>query len=128
MRLDRTGLTMRIGIIGGGQLGRMLALAGHPLGLEFLFLDRSNDTPAAQVAPSLVGEFTDPKLLRRLARECDLLTFDWENISVESLRALGRSIPIAPSLKALSTARDRIKEKQLFDRLGIPTTRYAAVQ
>ena len=128
MRLDRTGLTMRIGIIGGGQLGRMLALAGHPLGLEFLILDRSNDRPAAQVAPSLVGEFTDPKLLRRLARECDLLTFDWENISVESLRALGRSIPIAPSLKALSTARDRIKEKQLFDRLGIPTTRYAAVQ
>lgn len=118
---------MRIGIIGGGQLGRMLALAGHPLGLDFLFLDRSADTPAAKVAPSLVGEFTDPKLLQRLGHECDLLTFDWENISVESLQALGRSVRIAPSLKALATARDRIKEKQLFDRLGIPTTRYAAV-
>lgn len=118
---------MRIGVIGGGQLGRMMALAGHPLGLEFLFLDRSNDTPAAQVAPSLVGEFTDPKLLNRLARDCDLLTFDWENISVESLRVLGSSVRIAPSLRALAIARDRIKEKKLFDKLGIPTTRYAAV-
>lgn len=118
---------MRIGVIGGGQLGRMLALAGHPLGVDFLFLDRSADTPAAQVAPSLVGEFTDPKLLRRLAQDCDLLTFDWENISVESLRALGSSIRIAQSLRALSIARDRIKEKKLFDKLGIPTTRYAAV-
>lgn len=119
---------MRIGIIGGGQLGRMLALAGYPLGLEFLFLDRSSDTPAAQVAPTLVGEFTDPKLLKRLAHDCEVLTFDWENISVDSLRALGPKTRIAPSLKALATARDRIKEKELFDKLRIPTTRYAAVQ
>lgn len=105
----------------------MLALAGYPLGLEFLFLDRSSDTPAGQLAPILTGEFTDPKLLRRLARDCELLTFDWENISVESLKALGPNTRIAPSLNALTTARDRIKEKKLFDKLGIPTTRYAPV-
>lgn len=118
---------MRIGVIGGGQLGRMLALAGYPLGHEFLFLDRSRDTPGAQVAPTLVGEFTDPEVLGQLARQCDLLTFDWENISVDSLKALG-STRIAPSLKALAVAQDRIKEKQLFEKLGIPTTRHAAVQ
>lgn len=106
----------------------MLALAGYPLGLDFLFLDRSRDTPAAQVAPSLVGEFTDRRLLRALARRSELITFDWENISVESLRALGREVSIAPPLAALATAQDRLAEKRLFERLGIPTTRYAAVE
>lgn len=106
----------------------MLALAGYPLGLDFLFLDRSHDTPAAQVAPSLVGEFTDRRLLRALARRSELITFDWENISVESLRALGREVSIAPPLAALATAQDRLAEKRLFERLGIPTTRYAAVE
>lgn len=118
---------MTVGIVGGGQLGRMLALAGYPLGLDFLFLDRSADTPAAQVAPTLVGEFTDRKLLRELARRSEVLTFDWENISLESLRALGRSTSIAPPLAALAMSQDRIAEKKLFGKLGIPTTRYAAV-
>lgn len=118
---------MTVGVIGGGQLGRMLALAGYPLGLDFLFLDRSKDTPAAQLAPTLVGEFTDRRLLRTLARRSEVLTFDWENIAVDSLRALGRSARIAPPLAALETAQDRLREKRLFDALGIPTTRYAAV-
>ena len=118
---------MTIGIVGGGQLGRMMALAGYPLGLDFLFLDRSGDTPAAQVAPSLVGEFTDQKLLRELARRSEVITFDWENVSIESLRALGRSAAIAPPLAALAMSQDRIAEKSLFRKLDIPTTRYAAV-
>lgn len=117
-----------VGIVGGGQLGRMMALAGYPLGLDFLFLDRSGDTPAAQVAPSLVGEFTDQRLLRELARRSEVLTFDWENVSIDSLRALGRSARIAPSLAALAMSQDRINEKKLFTKLGIPTTRHAAVQ
>jgi len=119
---------MTIGIVGGGQLGRMMALAGYPLGLHFLFLDRSADTPAAQVAPTLVGEFTDRKLLRELARRSEVITFDWENVSIESLRALGRSASIAPPLAALAMSQDRIAEKKLFDTLAIPTTRYAAVE
>jgi 5-(carboxyamino)imidazole ribonucleotide synthase len=118
---------MTIGIVGGGQLGRMLALAGYPLGLDFLFLDRSDDTPGGQVAPSLVGEFTDRRLLRTLAARSEIITFDWENISVESLRALGRSAKIAPPLSALAVSQDRIAEKRLFEKLSIPTTRYAAV-
>jgi len=118
---------MTIGIVGGGQLGRMLALAGYPLGLDFLFLDRSKETPGGQVAPSLVGKFTDKRLLRALASRSEVITFDWENISVESLRALGRSANIAPPLAALAVSQDRIAEKRLFEKLDIPTTRYAAV-
>ena len=118
---------MTVGIIGGGQLGRMMALAGYPLGLDFLFLDRSDDTPAAAVAPTLVGEFTDRRLLRELARRSDVLTFDWENISLESVQALGQRTHVAPPLAALAMSQDRISEKKLFEKLGIPTTRYAAV-
>jgi 5-(carboxyamino)imidazole ribonucleotide synthase len=118
-----------IGIVGGGQLGRMLALAGYPLGLECLFLDSSAAAPAGQVAPLMVGEFTDQVLLRELATRCEVLSFDWENISVAPLRAATRGLAtrIAPPLRALATAQDRLAEKRLFNRLGIPTTRHAAV-
>ena len=118
---------MTVGIVGAGQLGRMLALAGYPLGQDVLFLDRSADTPGARVAPTLCGEFTDRRLLRELARRSEVITFDWENVSVESLAALGRGTRIAPPLAALAASQDRLSEKRLFDRLRIPTTRYAAV-
>ena len=121
---------MTIGVVGAGQLGRMLALAGVPLGLDFLFLDRSANTPAGQVAPTLVGEFTDRRLLRQLASRCDVLSFDWENISVDALRtaARGTGTRIAPPLRMLAVAQDRLSEKLTFTRLKIPTTRFAAVE
>ena len=118
---------MTVGVVGGGQLGRMLALAGYPLGLDFLFLDPATGTPAAQVAPALHGAFTDGALLRTLAQRSEVLTFDWENVSVDSLRALGRDTRIAPPLAALAMSQDRLAEKRLFAKLGIPTTRHAAV-
>ncbi|HEX8757029.1 MAG TPA: 5-(carboxyamino)imidazole ribonucleotide synthase [Steroidobacteraceae bacterium] len=121
---------MTVGIVGAGQLGRMLALAGYPLGLDFLFLDPARDAPAGQIAPALHGSFTDPKLLRRLAQQCEVLTFDWENISVEALRthtAAARGARICPPIPALAAAQDRVSEKHLFERLGIPTTRWRAV-
>jgi 5-(carboxyamino)imidazole ribonucleotide synthase len=117
---------MTIGIVGAGQLGRMLALAGYPLGLDFLFLDKDAHTPAAQLAPTLSGEFTDAGLLATLAARSEVITFDWENISVDSLAPL-RGVRIAPPLAALATAQDRLEEKRLFERLGIATTRHAAV-
>jgi 5-(carboxyamino)imidazole ribonucleotide synthase len=112
------------------QLGRMLALAGYPLGLDFLFLDPAGDAPAGRVAPVLHGPFTEPKLLARLARECEVLTFDWENISVEALRthaAPAHGARICPPIAALAAAQDRVAEKRLFERLRIPTTRWRAV-
>jgi len=118
---------MTIGIVGAGQLGQMLALAGYPLGLDFLFFDHSAETPAGRIAPLLAGEFHDHTLLAELARRSDVISFDWENISVEALRSAARGTRIAPPLKALGVAQDRLAEKRCFQRLGIPTTRFAAV-
>jgi 5-(carboxyamino)imidazole ribonucleotide synthase len=118
---------MKIGIVGAGQLGRMMALAGYPLGMSFQFLDRDAQTPGGQVGPILTGELTDAKLLGRLSRENEVLTFDWENIPVEALEALPGPARIAPPLRALAAAQDRLTEKRTFELLGIPTTRYAAV-
>jgi 5-(carboxyamino)imidazole ribonucleotide synthase len=120
---------MRVGIVGAGQLGRMLALAGYPLGLEFLCLDPAREAPAGQVAPLLKGAFTDRRLLRQLARGCQVVTFDWENVSVASLRAMQRAhgARICPPVRALATGQDRVAEKRLFEKLGIPTTRWRAV-
>jgi 5-(carboxyamino)imidazole ribonucleotide synthase len=119
---------MTIGIVGAGQLGRMLALAGYPLGLDFLFLDPSAEAPGGQVAPQIEGRFTDQRLLRKLARASDVLTFDWENVSVDALRRLPRGTRISPPVAALAAAQDRVAEKTLFERLGIPTTRWQAVE
>jgi 5-(carboxyamino)imidazole ribonucleotide synthase len=121
---------MTVGIVGAGQLGRMLALAGYPLGLDFLCLDPSADAPAGQVAPLLHGAFTDRRLLSRLARQCEVITFDWENVSVSGLAGIARRkrVRICPPLAALQTGQDRLKEKRLFERLRIPTTRHQAVE
>ena len=118
---------MTVGIVGAGQLGRMLALAGYPLGLDFLFLDPAADAPASRVAPVLHGEFTDRRLLADLARRSEVITFDWENVSVEALRALPGAARICPPVAALAAAQDRVSEKRLFERLRIPTTRWRAV-
>jgi len=121
---------MTVGIVGAGQLGRMLALAGYPLGLDFLCLDPARDAPAGQVAPLLNGAFTDRALLAELARRCDVVTFDWENVPGASLRTLARSRHhprIAPPVTALECGQDRVSEKRLFERLAIPTTRWRAV-
>jgi len=119
---------MTVGIVGAGQLGRMMALAGYPLGLDFLFLDRDAQTPGGQVGPILSGEFTDATLLAQLSQRCEVVTFDWENIPVESLENLPGKARISPPLRALAAAQDRLSEKRTFELLGIPTTRYAAVE
>ena len=120
---------MTVGIVGAGQLGRMLALAGYPLGLDFLCLDPARDAPAGRVAPLLHGGFTDRRLLARLAGRCEVITFDWENVPVAGLAAVARryGTRISPPLSALATGQDRVAEKRLFERLRIPTTRWRAV-
>ena len=120
---------MTVGIVGAGQLGRMLALAGYPLGLDFLCLDPARDAPAGQVAPLLHGAFSDRRLLARLARKCEVITFDWENVPAASLCVLARAhhARICPPIAALAVGQDRVAEKRLFGRLAIPTTRWRAV-
>jgi 5-(carboxyamino)imidazole ribonucleotide synthase len=119
---------MTVGILGAGQLGRMLALAGYPLGLDFLFLDPAKGAPANRIAPVLQGSFTDRKLLGQLARGTEVATIDWENVPLDSLRALADAgARVAPPIPAVATAQDRVSEKRLFERLDIPTTRWKAV-
>jgi 5-(carboxyamino)imidazole ribonucleotide synthase len=118
---------MTIGIVGAGQLGRMMALAGYPLGFDFLFLDKDAGTPGGQVAPLLAGALDDRGLLGQLTQRCEVVTFDWENIPVASLEKLPGPARISPPLRALAAAQDRLTEKRSFELLGIPTTRYAAV-
>ena len=118
---------MTVGIVGAGQLGRMMALAGYPLGLDFLFLDPSEQPPAAQLAPVLKSAFTNIDSLRALASRCEVVTIDWENVSVEALRKLGRDTRVSPPPAAIATAQDRVSEKRLFEKLGIATTRWRAV-
>ena len=108
---------MIVGCIGGGQLGRMLGLAGIPLGLSFRFLDPSPDAPAAAVGELLVGAYDDPDLLDRLADGADAVTYEFENVPVEAARRVGA----VPGAAALEAAQDRLVEKRLFRRLGIPT-------
>jgi 5-(carboxyamino)imidazole ribonucleotide synthase len=118
---------MKIGIIGAGQLGQMLALAGFPLALQFRFLDSSPESPGARVAPIVVGAFDDMKALRKLAGEVDVVTYEFENVPVAALREMAAARPCFPPVDALRVSQDRILEKELFGRLGIPTPPYRAV-
>jgi 5-(carboxyamino)imidazole ribonucleotide synthase len=118
---------VNVAIIGAGQLGRMLALAGYPLGIRCEFYDRSADTPGGRVAPIVTGEFDDLGRLETLARRAEVVTFDWENVPVASLRALSRLVPVYPQPDALEVAQDRLLEKTLFRDLGIPTAPFAPV-
>jgi 5-(carboxyamino)imidazole ribonucleotide synthase len=118
---------MKIGVIGAGQLGRMLALAGYPLALQFQFLDASADSPGAQVGPIVTGAFDDPASLATLAAGVDLVTYEFENVPVAALEHVSQSRPCLPPVEALRVSQDRLLEKQLFKRLRIPTPPFQAI-
>lgn len=118
---------MRIGIVGAGQLGRMLALAGYPLGLRFVFLDRSEDAPGAQVGRIIPGAFDDAERLAELADCVDVVTFDVENVPETAVRNIAARKPFLPPVEALGASQDRLTEKTLFSKLKIPTPPFAPV-
>ncbi len=118
---------MRIGIIGAGQLGRMLALAGYPLGLQFVFLDQSEHAPGAQVGRIICGAFGDASRLAQLADAVDVVTFDVENVPEDAVRDIAAHRPFLPPVSALGASQDRLHEKTLFTKLKIPTPSFAAV-
>jgi 5-(carboxyamino)imidazole ribonucleotide synthase len=115
------------GILGGGQLARMLALAGAPLGLRFLVMDTVADACAGQFAPLIVGDWRDERALAEFASKVDVATFDFENVPAESAQWLAARVPVFPSPRALAVAQDRLAEKTLFTDLGIPVPPFAAV-
>ncbi|NJD31985.1 MAG: 5-(carboxyamino)imidazole ribonucleotide synthase [Gammaproteobacteria bacterium] len=118
---------MKIGVIGAGQLGRMLALAGYPLALQFRFLDSSASSPGGQVAPIVTGAFDDPGSLERLAADVDLVTYEFENVPVAALQKVARTHAVWPPVEALRVSQDRLLEKQLFEKLRIPTPAFRAI-
>ncbi len=117
---------MKVGVLGAGQLGRMIALAGYPLGFRFCFLDPTADSPAGAIAEQIVAPWNDASALDQLAA-CDVVTFEFENVPVEVVERLAAKTQVCPGAKALAVARDRLHEKTAFQALGIPTAQFAAV-
>jgi 5-(carboxyamino)imidazole ribonucleotide synthase len=119
---------MLVGILGGGQLGRMLALAGYPLGLRFRFLDPSPEATAGQVGALVCGNYTDEAVLAQFAAGVDVVTYEFENVPVASARLLQQHCPVFPPPAALEVAQDRLSEKHCFRDLGIPTAPFVALE
>jgi 5-(carboxyamino)imidazole ribonucleotide synthase len=117
-----------IGIIGGGQLGRMLAMAAARLNFQTVVLEPQPDCPAAQVANrQIVAAYDDPIGLAELAASSDVVTYEFENVPVEAARRLARDVPVYPPPRALETAQDRLTEKRFLNDCGIPTARFHAI-
>jgi 5-(carboxyamino)imidazole ribonucleotide synthase len=113
-----------VACIGGGQLGRMLGLAGLPLGLSFRFLDPSADACAGAVGELVVGEYGDRDALARLTDGADVVTYEFENVPVDAAASVGA----VPGVAALERGQDRLHEKELFRSLGIPTVRFGDLE
>lgn len=118
---------MKVGIIGGGQLARMLALAGLPWAHEFLFLDPAADACAGPLGKLLIADYDDERALLDLAAQVDVVTFDFENVPARSLEVLAGRAPVYPGARALAAAQDRLHEKALFGELGMATAAFVAV-
>ena len=118
---------MRLGIIGGGQLGQMLGIAARALGHECLFLDPSGEPPARIAGAVIQAPFDDAVALAILAEKCEVLTYEFENVPVEALESIAELAPIYPPPGALRQAQDRLAEKRLFETLGIPLPGFRAV-
>jgi 5-(carboxyamino)imidazole ribonucleotide synthase len=117
-----------IGVLGAGQLGRMLALAGYPLGLRFAFFDESAEAPAGHLGDLTVARWDDGVALDKFAEAVDLVTYEFENVPVAATERLALRVPVFPPPKALEVAQDRLKEKTLFRRLDIGTAPFATVE
>jgi 5-(carboxyamino)imidazole ribonucleotide synthase len=117
----------RIGVVGGGQLGRMLALAAVPLGIRCRFLEPAAEAPVSGLGEQIVAAYDDPAALDRLADGVELVTYEFENVPVDAARRLCAHVPVYPPPRALAVAQDRLAEKDLARRLGVPTPPYRAV-
>ena len=116
-----------LGILGGGQLARMLALAAAPLGVKTLVVDSSADACAGQVAPLVVADWADYAALETFAAEVDVVTFDFENVPAETAHWLAARVMVSPAPQALAVAQDRLAEKTLFLECGLRTPEFMAV-
>jgi phosphoribosylaminoimidazole carboxylase (NCAIR synthetase) len=119
-RLRRSSSSPVVGIVGGGQLGRMMCLAGIPLGLRFRILDPAPEAATDPVAERVIGEFDDFAALAEFVRGVDVITYEFENVPVGTTRWLAERVPVYPPPTALEVAQDRILEKRFLVRAGVP--------
>jgi len=117
----------KIGVLGAGQLGRMLALAGYPLDLEFVFLDPAADACSAALGEHIREPYLDEAALARFCASCEVATYEFENVPAHTAEFVGARLPLYPPAIALTVGQDRLNEKKLFDSLGIPVPRYMPV-
>ncbi len=119
---------MTIGVLGGGQLGRMLALAGLPLGERFVFMDPSKEACARHVGDMVTGSYDDVGQLAELARRSDVVTYEFENVPVACARFLSDRVTVYPPARALEVSQDRFLEKSFFESVGVPTARFGPAE
>jgi 5-(carboxyamino)imidazole ribonucleotide synthase len=115
-------------VLGGGQLGRMLALAGYQLGVEFRFFDPNSGAPVGQIGQLIAADYDDHEALKRFLDGVDVVTYEFESIPLSTIRFVAERVEVFPPVKALEIAQDRLLEKTLFQELGIPTPRFAPVE
>ena len=118
---------MKIGILGAGQLGRMLALAGYPLDFDFVFLDPAAEACAAPLGEHIHADYADEKALAEFCSRVDLATYEFENVPAACAAFVAQRKPLLPHPRALEVGQDRLSEKRLFDALKIAVPRYAPV-
>jgi 5-(carboxyamino)imidazole ribonucleotide synthase len=114
-----------VGLLGGGQLGRMLALAAAPLGMKLVVVEPGQDPPAALAAEVLAAPYGDPVALAELARRCAVVTVELEGVPVDALRWLADRVEVRPGADAVSATQDRQAEKEALARAGVPTAPWA---
>lgn len=118
---------MRVGILGGGQLGRMLSLAGYPLGLRFRHLDPKPAAPTGPLDDQITAPYEDAEALERFRAGLQVVTYEFENVPLETARRLEEQVPVRPGPRALEMAQDRLVEKNFFREQGLDTTPFRPV-
>lgn len=116
-----------LGVLGGGQLGRMMAIAARQMGYRIVVLDPSARCPTAQVSDGVVvGALDDVDCARHLAKQVDVITLDTEHVPADLLEELEAIVPVRPSASVLRTIQDRLVQKQFLDRIGLPQAAWAS--
>lgn len=117
---------MKVGILGGGQLGRMLALAGYRLGIQFRFFDPNSGAPVGQLGELIAAPYDDEEALAKFCEGLDVATFEFENVPLAAAKFVSERVKLYPPIQSLEVAQHRLREKEFFAELGIPTPKYAA--
>jgi len=117
----------RAGVLGGGQLGRMLSLAGYPLGIRLRHIGGPDDTSAGEVAEEVKAGYDDRETLARFANGLNVVTYESENIPLETAEFLAQRVSLQPPIAALAASQDRLHEKRFFESVGVQTAPYAQV-